>query len=51
MMFKEERRTVTALDSNEQITREYWQVCETFLQIIELKQIDNLKALTQNADQ
>ena len=31
MMFKEERRAVKALDANEQFTREYWQVCETFI--------------------
>ena len=31
MLFKEERRAVTALDSEENITREYWQVCETFI--------------------
>lgn len=31
MLFKEERRAVTALDANESITREYQQVCETFI--------------------
>ena len=31
MMFKEERRSIQALDQNEQITAEYWQVCETFI--------------------
>jgi len=31
MCFKEERRAVQPLDANEQITQDYWQVCETFL--------------------
>ena len=50
MLFKEERRDVKALDVNEEITQDYWQVCETFLQMIELKQSENLKMLTQNSD-
>ena len=49
MQFKEERRQYQALDDREQITREYWQVCETFIQMIELKQIENLKILTAGA--
>ena len=49
-MFKEERRAVTALNANGSITREYWQVCETFIQMIELKQSENLRMLTQNSD-
>ena len=31
MLFKEERRAVTALEANDQITEEYLQICETFL--------------------
>ena len=31
MMFKEERRSITALDEDEHITEDYWQVCETFI--------------------
>jgi hypothetical protein len=31
MMFKEERRSITALDEDEHIREEYWQVCETFI--------------------
>lgn len=46
MMFKDERRAVTALDANDVITREYWQVCETFIQMLELKQSENLRMLT-----
>ena len=49
-LFKEERRAVTALDNNGCITREYWQVCETFIQMIEVKQSENLRMLTQNSD-
>ena len=49
-LFKEERRAVTALDANGIITREYWQVCETFIQMIEVKQSENLRMLTQNSD-
>ena len=51
MMFKEERRGVTALDDEGKITRDYMQVCETFLQMIELKQAENLKALTAKVEQ
>ena len=49
-LFKEERRAVAALDANGIITREYWQVCETFIQMIEVKQSENLRMLTQNSD-
>lgn len=28
MQFKQERRNLTALDANENITQDYWQVCE-----------------------
>ena len=39
MMFKEERRTINAaLDIDKRINSDYWQVCETFLQLLELKQ-------------
>lgn len=31
MLFKEERRQVTALDGDEQITQEYHQICDTFI--------------------
>ena len=48
--FKEERRAVTALDANGVITREYWDVCETFIQMIELKQSENLRMLTEKVD-
>ena len=48
--FKEERRAVTALDANGVITQEYWNVCETFIQMIELKQSENLRMLTSNSD-
>lgn len=51
MMFKEERRSVKALDEEELITAEYMQVCDTFLQMIELKQNENLKMLTQKVEQ
>jgi len=37
MLFKQERRAVAALDANEIITQEYWQICETFIQMIEVK--------------
>ena len=50
MLFKQERRSVTALDENEQITDEYWQVCETFIEMIEVKQNENLRMLTQDSD-
>ena len=41
---------MTALDANEQITDEYWQVCETFIEMIEVKQNENLRMLTQDSD-
>ena len=46
MLFKDERRQIQALDETGQITKEYWAVCEQFVQIIEKKQIENLKILT-----
>ena len=46
MLFKDERRQIQALDEIGQITKEYWAVCEQFVQIIEKKQIENLKILT-----
>ena len=51
MMFKEERRSITALDEDEHIREEYWQVCETFIQMIEIKQTENLKMLTHDVEQ
>ena len=49
MMFKEERRTINAaLDIDKRINSDYWQVCETFLQLLELKQIENIKILTKH---
>ena len=49
MMFKEERRMVNAaLDIDKRINSDYWQVCETFLQLLELKQIENIKILTKH---
>lgn len=49
MLFKEERRAVTALDADGIITAEYWQVCDQFNQMIEVKQIENLKLLTKDS--
>ena len=46
MLFKEERRQVKALYANDVITPEYLQVCDTFLQMISLKQSENLRMLT-----
>ena len=51
MLFKQERRILTALDANEQITPDYWQVCESFIEMIEVKQLENLRILTQDSDQ
>ena len=31
ILFKEERRQVTPIDANDQITREYWQICDSFI--------------------
>ena len=40
-----------ALDAGEQITTEYWHVCESFIQMIEVKQNENLRMLTSNSEQ
>ena len=40
-----------ALDPGEQITTEYWHVCESFIQMIEVKQNENLRMLTSNSEQ
>ena len=37
-----------ALDIDKRINSDYWQVCETFLQLLELKQIENIKILTKH---
>jgi len=37
LLFKEERRAVKALDEDGRITEEYWQVCDQFNQMIEIK--------------
>ena len=51
MMFKLERRRVDpALDSNDKITDEYWYICESFLQMMEVKQSANLRILTANTE-
>jgi len=51
MSFKEERRLVSdAIDENDEISREYWQVCDQFLQMLELKQAENLSMLLKEAD-
>lgn len=50
MDFKEQRRMVTqALDQYGQITREYWDVCDSFLQMLDLKQSENLRMLLKGA--
>lgn len=45
MNFKDERRQVEPLDADGYITTDYWQVCEQFLQMLDIKQSENLKQL------
>ena len=45
MNFKDERRQVEPLDADGYITADYWQVCEQFLQMLDIKQSENLKQL------
>ena len=40
-----------AMDANEQITTDYWHVFESFIQMIEEKQNENLKMLSSNSEQ
>ena len=40
-----------ARDAGEQITTGYWHVCESFIQMIEVKQNENLRMLTSNSEQ
>jgi hypothetical protein len=37
MQFKEERRAIVALNQYLEITEEYWNTCETFIQLMEIK--------------
>ena len=37
IQFKEERREIDHLDEYDQISPDYWQICETFIQLIEYK--------------
>ena len=47
IQFKEERRQIESLNAYGQISTEYWQICEMFLQLIEIKQSENLRKLAQ----
>ena len=38
MQFKEERRAIVPLNQYLEITEEYWNTCETFIQLMEIKQ-------------
>ena len=51
MSFKEERRRVfSTLDANDKITDDYWYICESFIQMMEVKQSANLRILTANSE-
>ena len=50
MNFKEERRQFEPLDAEGLITSDYWQVCEQFLQMLDIKQSENLKLLLKDAE-
>jgi len=51
MHFKEERRSLQYLDASGYITNEYWQICDTFCQMMEVKQLENLKLLTKDSQE